>query len=108
MPLLGTFEVKSKYSEAPAVHRHGAGEHVEPPQLTPRPELVESSQRLGRHRWTIERTMAWLSGCCRLHRRYERKAAHFLTFASIACTIICYRRPESGRSRAGAQVLAAP
>ncbi|MEU9803102.1 IS5/IS1182 family transposase, partial [Streptomyces sp. NPDC051000] len=25
-------------------------------------------------------------------RRYERKAEHFLAFASIACTLICYRR----------------
>ncbi len=69
---------------------------------------IENSQRLGRHRWTIERTMAWLAGCRRLHRRYERKAAHFLAFASIACTIICFRRLESGRSRASAQALAAP
>ena len=53
---------------------------------------VETSQRLGRHRWTIERTMAWLAGCRRLHRRYERKADHFLAFTSIACTLICYRR----------------
>jgi transposase len=53
---------------------------------------VETSQRLGRHRWTIERTMAWLAGCRRLHRRYERKAEHFLAFTSIACTLICYRR----------------
>ncbi len=44
---------------------------------------VESSQRLGRHRWTVERTMAWLAGCRRLHRRYERKADHFLAFTSI-------------------------
>ncbi len=44
---------------------------------------VETSQRLGRHRWTIERTMAWLAGCRRLHRRYERKAEHFLAFTSI-------------------------
>ncbi|WP_407698299.1 hypothetical protein [Streptomyces marianii] len=35
---------------------------------------------------------AWLSGCHRLHRRYERKADHFLAFTSIACTLICYRR----------------
>ncbi|UKY55591.1 hypothetical protein KI385_06760 [Streptomyces inhibens] len=28
----------------------------------------------------------------RLHRRYERKAEHFLAFTSIACTLICYRR----------------
>jgi transposase len=53
---------------------------------------VDSSQRLGRHRWTIERTMAWLAGRRRLHRRYERKAGHFLAFTSIACTLICYRR----------------
>ncbi len=53
---------------------------------------IETSQRLGRHRWTIERTMSWLAGCRRLHRRYERKAEHFLAFTSIACTLICYRR----------------
>lgn len=53
---------------------------------------VESSQRLGRHRWTVERTVAWLAGCRRLHRRYERKASHFLAFAGIAAALICYRR----------------
>jgi transposase len=53
---------------------------------------IESSKRLDRHRWTIERTMAWLGGCRRLHRRYERKADHFLAFTSIACTLICHRR----------------
>jgi len=53
---------------------------------------IESSTRLGRHRWTIERTMSWLAGCRRLHRRYERKAEHFLACAGIAATLICYRR----------------
>ncbi|GGK83945.1 hypothetical protein GCM10010094_51380 [Streptomyces flaveus] len=61
---------------------------------------VESSQRLGRHRWTVERTMAWLAGCRRLHRRYERKADHFLAFTSIACTLICCRRLCGARSSA--------
>lgn len=61
---------------------------------------VESSQRLGRHRWTVERTMAWLAGCRRLHRRYERKADRFLAFASIACTLICCRRLCGARSSA--------
>lgn len=36
--------------------------------------------------------MAWLAGCRRLHRRYEREAAHFLAFAGIAATLFCYRR----------------
>ncbi len=53
---------------------------------------IESSQRLGHHRWTVERTVAWLAGCRRLHRRYERKAEHFLAFAGIAATLICVRR----------------
>ncbi|MCF3172472.1 hypothetical protein IPZ61_03905 [Streptomyces sioyaensis] len=36
--------------------------------------------------------MAWLAGCRRRPRRYERKASQFLAFTSIACTLTCYRR----------------
>ncbi|MFD0692461.1 IS5 family transposase, partial [Actinomadura fibrosa] len=39
---------------------------------------IESSQRLGRHRWVVERTVSWFNGFRRLHRRYERKPEHFL------------------------------
>ncbi|MFE0351245.1 transposase [Streptomyces griseoluteus] len=53
---------------------------------------VESSARLGRHRWVVERTMSWLSGCRRLHRRYERKPEHFIGFTAIAVMLICLRR----------------
>jgi transposase len=53
---------------------------------------IESSQRLGRHRRVVERTMSWLNGCRGLHRRYERKADHFLASVGIAATLICYRR----------------
>lgn len=53
---------------------------------------IESSQRLGRHRWAIERTVAWLEGFRRLHRRYEHKADRFAAFAGIAAAIICTRR----------------
>ncbi|MFF3243249.1 IS5 family transposase [Streptomyces sp. NPDC002870] len=53
---------------------------------------IESSHRMGRHRWVVERTVSWLSGCRRLHRRYERKSEHFLAFAAIAATLICHRR----------------
>jgi transposase len=44
----------------------------------------DSSQRLGRRRWVVERIVAWPAGCRRFHRRYERKAEHFLAF-----TLIC-------------------
>lgn len=77
-----------------AISAWGLGEVVHPVGIQHRiaRKSVETSQRLGRHRWTIERTMAWLAGCRRLHRRYERKAEHFLAFTSLACTLICYRR----------------
>ncbi|MDX6351138.1 MAG: hypothetical protein QOF84_5928, partial [Streptomyces sp.] len=53
---------------------------------------IESSARLGRHRWTVERTVSWLGGFRRLHRRYERKPEHFLAFVGIAAALIGYRR----------------
>lgn len=49
---------------------------------------VESSQRLGRHRWVVESCMSWLMRYRRLVRRYDRKAEHFQAFADLAC----YRR----------------
>ncbi len=58
---------------------------------------VESSTPLGRHRWTMGRTMSWLAGCRRLHRRYERKAEHFLAFTSIAHTPLRGRRKSCAR-----------
>ncbi|MEW1773467.1 IS5 family transposase [Streptomyces sp. NPDC086777] len=59
---------------------------------------VESSRRLGRHRWVVERTVAWLAGCRRLHRRYERKAEHFLAFIAIAASLIGCRRLTQHRT----------
>ncbi|MFF7359140.1 IS5 family transposase [Streptomyces filipinensis] len=53
---------------------------------------IENSTHLGRHRWVVERTIAWLTGCRRLHRRYERKPDHFLAFTALAAALICYRR----------------
>jgi transposase len=40
--------------------------------------LVESSERLGRHRWTIERTGAWLGGWRRLRIRYDAAPNAFM------------------------------
>jgi hypothetical protein len=39
---------------------------------------IESSARLGRDRWTIKRTGAWLGGFRRLRIRYERCAERVL------------------------------
>jgi transposase len=50
---------------------------------------VESSQRLGRHRWVIERTFAWLNRFRRLAIRYERRLDIHHAFTAIACSLIC-------------------
>jgi transposase len=47
---------------------------------------------LERHRYVIERTLEWTFRCRRLARCYERKAAHFTSFARLACAVICYHR----------------
>ena len=51
---------------------------------------IESSQRLGRYRWTIERTGAWLGGWRRLRIRYERSSERFYALAMLACSVICF------------------
>lgn len=53
---------------------------------------IESSTRLGRYRYVIERTLEWVSRFRRLARRYERKASHFEALVRLACAVICYRR----------------
>ena len=45
---------------------------------------IESSTRLGRHRYVIERCLEWVTRFRRLARRYERKASHFLGFLRLA------------------------
>jgi transposase len=53
---------------------------------------VESSQRLGRHRWIVESALSWLMNNRRLARRYERKSEHFQAFADLAAILVCYHR----------------
>ena len=50
---------------------------------------VESGDRLGRHRWVVERTLAWLSRCRRLCVRYERRADIYEAFLLLCCSLIC-------------------
>jgi transposase len=50
---------------------------------------VETSERLGRHRWVVERTLAWLNRFRRLTVRYERRADIHLAFTTLACAPVC-------------------
>ena len=51
---------------------------------------IERSDRLGRHRWVVERTLAWLGQYRRLTVRYERRADIHRAFVSLACSLICF------------------
>ena len=48
--------------------------------------------RLGRWRWVVERTVAWLRQFRRLRTRYERRDDVHLSFLSLACVLICHRK----------------
>jgi transposase len=52
---------------------------------------VESSENLGRHRWVVERSLAWLVGYRRLGVRYERRADILQAFLHLACASVCLR-----------------
>jgi len=52
---------------------------------------IERSDRLGRHRWVVERTLAWLNRFRRLTVRYERRADIHQAFLTLGCCLICFK-----------------
>ena len=56
----------------------------------------DSSARLGRHRWVVERTLAWLNRYRRLTIRYERDDAIHEAFLSLGCALICWNYLQEG------------
>jgi hypothetical protein len=50
---------------------------------------VESSERLGRHRWVVERTLAWSARSRRLTVRYGRRLDTLHAFHLLAAALIC-------------------
>lgn len=55
---------------------------------------VESSEKLGRYRWVVERTFAWLHRFRRLAIRYERRGDIHFAFLLLACTLLSLRLLE--------------
>ncbi|GIJ50952.1 hypothetical protein Val02_78380 [Virgisporangium aliadipatigenens] len=53
---------------------------------------VDHGSGLGRHRWVVERTFAWLHAFKRLRMRYERRADLHHALLTLACSIVCLRR----------------
>jgi IS5 family transposase len=52
---------------------------------------IDSSERLGRHRWVVERSLSWLLGCRRLGVRYERRADILQGLLHLACALNCLK-----------------
>ena len=55
---------------------------------------IERNDRLGRHRWVVERTHAWFAAFGKLRIRFERSIDTHLALLSLACCIICIRAIE--------------
>jgi transposase len=47
---------------------------------------------LGRYRWVVERTFAWLHSFKRLLVRYERRGEIHRALLALGCCLVCYRR----------------
>ena len=46
---------------------------------------------LGRERWVVERSFAWLHNLRRLRTRYERNDGLHLAFMLLGCAVVCER-----------------
>ena len=61
-----------------------------------KPEIArrqtEHGSGLGRYRWVVERTFAWLHQFKRLLVRYDRRAEIHEAFLALGCCLVCFRR----------------
>jgi hypothetical protein len=68
---------------------------------------MEPKDRLGRHRWQVEQSIAWRLGCRRLRVRYERCSERFYGFGLLACCRLAFNRYiDQTTPRPGRPVLA--
>ncbi len=52
---------------------------------------TEHGSGLGKERWVVERTFAWLHNLRRLRTRYERRSELHVAFLELGCAVICQR-----------------
>jgi transposase len=86
----GGFPSRSRCGPAGVAGLHELSSCCPPGRTSPRIARrgIEPSQRLGRHRYVVERSLAWLVGCRRLQVRYERRADMLFGFLHLACALI--------------------
>jgi transposase len=56
---------------------------------------TEHGSGLGRYRWVVERTFAWLHNFKRLLVRYERGGDMHRALLALGCCLVCFRRLTS-------------
>ena len=56
---------------------------------------TEHGSGLGRARWVVERTFAWLHKLKRLLVRYDRRHEIHEAFLAIGCCLVCFRRLQN-------------
>ena len=66
---------------------------------------IESSKRLGRYRWRVERALSWLSCFRRLQVRWDRDSGRFFAFVLLACALVCGNRLWSPGHAGGVAVV---
>jgi hypothetical protein len=55
---------------------------------------IKSSEKLGRYRWVVERTLSWVNRNRRLKVRHERRDDIHQAFLDLGCALIRWRYIE--------------
>ncbi len=71
-------------------YRRQLRQHRITPEIARR--QTEHGSGLGRVRWVVERTFAWLHHFKRLLVRYDRRHEIHEAFLALGCCLICFRR----------------
>lgn len=71
-------------------HRRALRERGITPRIAKR--KAPNGSGLGKERWVIERTIAWLHANRRLDRRYDRREDIHEAFLTIGCALICHQQ----------------
>jgi len=70
------------------LHRRGIASEIARRQ-------TEHGSGLGRVRWVVERTFAWLHHFKRLLVRYDRRHEIHEAFLALGCCLVCFRRLQN-------------
>jgi transposase len=74
--------------DAAAIRRGLRARHIEPLVGMRR---TKHGSGLGRWRWVVQRTFAWLNQFRRLRVRYDKRADIHEAFLSLGCALICWQ-----------------